>query len=298
MKYLFATLLFLLLIPIIEAQPRVIEVTQGDVEPPKTFIESFVSTVFTTTIVFGLGDILILGLLAYFLWWFIKKLRDDKAIFPIIIANRKRLAQIHKKSSLDQRGKLPMSLFRHNYHYPIKCFHHVGKKIITKIVGYYRGHYYSHDGTLNVLFTVDTKWLIYPKKELLMINKSSSISYQELDRSAPTNKIKDLELELPYDFEDWGDESLNIYAFGIDKEPTQDFWFPVLQDEDGNIIDMAFPTFKKLRNIALESQLYTITDLSAQEIKKSIELDSTLKKRVKLSDSSQEIDAGGGSPPR
>lgn len=298
MKYLLATLLILLIIPIVEAQPRVIEVTQGEVEPPKTFIQSFISTVFTTTIVLGLGAIFILGAIAWVLYVIVKKLKDDKALFPVLINTKMRLAHIHKNKSYDQRGRLPMSLFRHNYKYPIRCMYKSGSKFINKEVGYYRGHYYSHEGNLNVLFTVDTKWLFYPKKELLIINKKEQLKYVEIAKTEDTNKMIEKTLDLPYDFETWTDEGLQLYAFGIDKDVLYGFWFPVLQDEEGNIIDMAFPTFKKLADVAIESQLYTITDLYAQEIKKSVELDSTLKKRVKLSDSSQEVDAQPGGTTR
>jgi len=269
--------------------PQVIEVVQSQapVQPSLSLWGMFLKT-----LPYVLVIILILAGLLFLLWYIMKKLKDDKNVFIQLKKSRISLCKIHGDK---RRGKFHL-LFRsvRKKNQPIKIQYMAGTRLVSKIIGYYRGHYYSNEGNLMLFFYCQTKWLVLPKPDILVINKNAEMSYFVLKdrKDGKGEQVRErLTEQLPTDLDQWTENEIILFALGVDKDARTGFFFPVIKGNDGKIISMAFPTYQSLKNVILTSELYEQTDAFARVVRKAVDMSPSIKAYQKTADSSQTVES-------
>jgi hypothetical protein len=277
----------LLLILIIILAQIVYSATQtiSVVEEPKPEAKKFN---WVPVIIISLLVILVLGLLLWLLIWLIKKLKEGADIWYKIRKDKKHLCKMHK----DQwRVK---AFFKFSKNNPIRIYFTNSNQIHSKIVGYYKGHYTSRDGNITILFNCRRKWLIFPMSDLLVINAKKEMIIAK--KSVVINKGKQEiiteheTVNLPQNILTFNPDEVVLNAYSIDMDYRTEIFFPVIKDIDGNIINMALPTYESMKQVAIEGYLYDQTDDFVKVAKKSIDLNPMIRGVNKVSDSSSSIE--------
>ena len=225
--------------------------------------------------------------------WIIKKIKLNQDVYHRLYRERRSLCSIHA----DNYRYLKYWKYRKNQE--IKSIYNHNGKLITSFLGYYMGHFYSSEGNLNLCFSNHRKWLIlFPIRDIIIINKRDKLIIdvpKEIEEKGIKKIVKEsIEQELPTDIENFANDCIYLTCFGIDKDERSGFFFPVLKDKDGNVINMALATYQSLRDVILGNYLYDQTDMFVKVAKKSIDLNPTIRGIQKVSDSSQSIETNQG----
>lgn len=232
--------------------------------------------------------IIILGLLLWLVIWLINKIKDGEDVWFQIMKDKKELCKTHRDS---YRIK---AFFKFRENHPIRVYYEVNKKVHSQVVGYYRGHYLSHDGNMIILFNCTRKWLVFPRSDLIFLNTREKITVtrtQEKKIGHETKVVKiEEELKFPYNFYDFRANEVVIYANGLDKDYRTGFYYPVLKDQDGRVINMSLPVYESVKSVAIEGYLFDQTDDFVKVAKKSIDLNPTIRGVNKVADSSSAIE--------
>lgn len=265
--------------------PQIIDRTAGHVATQPTtwqVIKPFL-------IIFAI--IVVLGVLITLLtFWIMKKIKLSQDIYHRIHRQRRRLCSQHA----DKKRYLKWWKFRKND--VIKTMYLNSGKLKINTLGHYMGHYYGSEGNLVIAFANNRKWFfLWAEIELLIVNKLPVIHYetnQEITDEKGTKKIvkQQVEQRLPTDIEHFTDEAIMLNAVGVDKDERTGFYHPVLKDKNGQIVNLALPTFQSLKNVVLQSYLYEQTNSFVRIAKRSMDLNPNVRGMQKLSDSSQAIE--------
>lgn len=288
-KYI--TLLLLLFILVIYQSAFVYSASQtiSIVENPEPTKEDFsIGKFFKRYWVFILvGFLLVFGLI-FLLIYIINKIKEGRDVWYQVWKHKKHLSKIHR-----DKWRL-RAFFRYSKNNPIRIIYHEGGQVFTKVIGYYKGHYTSHEGNITMMFNCRRKWLIFPRSDLLILNTRAKMTIyekKEVDKGTKKEIIRDSkEIDLPYDFVTFGQSEIIIYAYAIDMDIRTNFYYPVLKDKDGNIINMFFPTYENMKQVVIESYLFDQTDDFVKVAKKSIDLNPLIRGHNKVLDNSSSIE--------
>ena len=266
--------------------PEIIAKTENILNPEQTtwqFIKPY--------LIGGLIIMVILALLIWLVMWIIKKIKQNQDVYYRIKRQRKKLCAMHADKFRYR------SFWWYKRNDPLKCVHFDNNNhYITKKVGNYMGHFYGSEGNLIVAFANSRKWFIlYPTIELLIINKNIDVVYQvnteEIDDKGVKKIVKkEIKQDLPTDIEQFTDEGVMLFAYGIDMDERSTFYFPVLKSKDGKIVELALPTFQSMKDVIMTSYMYDTVDSFAKLSKKGMELNPQIRSIQKIQDSSQSID--------
>lgn len=285
--YLVVIVLFLgiLSFPVLSAQTISIVEKGQSPEPQQTLFQTVMSYWWVLIII-----IAILGLLLWGLIILIKKIKEGQDVWFQIKKDKKKMCLIHK-----DRGRV-RAFFKFEKNCPIRVCYTNSNQLHAKTVGYYRGHYLSHEGNLCILFNCRRKWLFLPLADILFINvkETHTLSKREAVTEGKNTKVVhiDYDVKFPHNFYQFTPDEVILYARGIDVDYRTGYFYPVLKDKYGNVINMALPVYESVKQIAIEGYLYDQTDDFVKVAKKSIDLNPMIRGVNKVSDSSSSIDTG------
>lgn len=134
----------------------------------------------------------------------------------------------------------------------------------VKEIGHYMGEAVTQDGFRNILFWKFKKWYLFwfparldffdVVKETMIIRANVNKSYTYKEYDPKTRVEKSVTVELTKDLISKSEDKLLIRGFGLER--MKYFLYPVLRDQQGNVIDKSIEIFERERNPALMSAMY------------------------------------------
>lgn len=277
-------IVFLLFSTIVYSAETISVVENPQVQKESTGIKGFLKRNW----VFILLIFVCLALLLWFLIWLVGKIKEGRDVWFQIWKHKKHLCKIHRDK---WRNK---AFFKFRKNSPIRIVYQDNNNVHSKVVGHYKGHYLSHEGNVTILFNCRRKWLIFPKNELLIVNTNPDMIFYETKQVIKGNKMETervpVTTKLPNNFVSFNSEDIIIQAFSIDMDVRTNFYYPVLKDKNGKIINMFFPTFETMKQVVIESYLFDQTDDFVKVTKKSIDLNPLIRGHNKVLDNSASIE--------
>lgn len=226
--------------------------------------------------------------------YIIKKIKLSQDIYHRLHRERKRLCKVHADK------KRYIKWWKYHRNDMIKAVYTNSGNIHIKNIGYYMGHYFGAEGNMVVAFANRRVWgVLWAKTELLIINKNPSIVFEtneEIEDSKGVKKVvkKKVMQKLPTNIEYFTDQGLFLNAYGVDMDERTGFYYPVLKNERGEIVNLALATYQSLKEVVIQSLMYEQTNQYQKSIKKAVEMNPTIKGIQKIQDSSQSIETQGG----
>lgn len=281
-------LISLLLINLVVAQ-TIVQVPKE--QPQKSSLLSFdflKSQLFLGIVVFLIIIIVIAVILFFVIRAVIKfiKLRSDT--FYRIRSERMAMAKVHRTYPSKHWWKIekntPIRLVKKNDQ---------GELVVTRPIAYHRGDYLTSEGnvTVSMNFVGRKTWLIFPKKDLLVIpNKLSIPAGQTAKKYYQQNNFD--KLPLAKDIIKFHEDEILLYAESLCN--TGMFYIPVLKDSNGKIIDLSMPVYENLKAVALGDYLYDQTSEFSQLAKKSMDINPYVRATQKVADVNQQVEVPSG----
>jgi hypothetical protein len=289
-------LYFFLSIPFIYGA-TVVQVNEPTAPAPKSFFQNLTSFLtskfFIWTLVIFVVVIGLIFLIAFGIRWVMGFIKQQNNIFFQMRGERLKLAKA-------QRRYNSKKWLKYTKNTPIRMAYRDENKFlrISPPIAYHKGDYMSQEGNLVIAFNMDgnNNLFILPRAELLIIPNKKEMKITVRDG---TGKVTDIDLKnIPTAKEivQFNDNEILLFAKSITK--VGNFYVPVLEAQDGSIIDLATPVYESLKSVALGELLYEQTDLFSKVAKKSIDLNPHLRYNIKSGDSNQsvEVPTGTGSP--
>jgi type IV secretory pathway VirB2 component (pilin) len=289
-------LYFFLSIPFIYGA-TVVQISEPTTAPPKTFWQNFTafltSPFFIWTLVIFVVVIGLIFLIAFGIRWVMGFIKQQNNIFFQMRGERLKLAKA-------QRRYNSKKWLKYTKNTPIRMAYRDENKFlrISSPIAYHKGDYMSQEGNLVIAFNMDgnNNLFILPRAELLIIPNKKEMKITVRDGQG---KITDVELKnvpTAKEIVQFNDNEILLFAKSITK--VGNFYVPVLEAQDGSIIDLATPVYESLKSVALGELLYEQTDLFSKVAKKSIDLNPHLRYNIKSGDSNQQVEVptGSGSP--
>ena len=146
----------------------------------------------------------------------------------------------------------------------------------AKIIGYYSGECITGDGYKNFLVWNGRKWLFWKNDFIVRVNLNDKI---RIETRSSENKREIREYELPKDLLIEGENVIAIKGEGVDK--ANYFYYPLLVDRNGNIINMDLIAYARAREVAILDTLYQQTEDFARVQREAININPYLRWRVK-----------------
>jgi hypothetical protein len=128
----------------------------------------------------------------------------------------------------------------------------------VKVIGYYLGDCITSDGYRNFLLWNSRKFVFWKNKFILKVNLNDKVRIESHEGDGDTKKRVVKEIELPKDLIIEGDSVIAIKGEGVDKSGY--FYYPLITDEKGNIINMDLIAFSRSRDVAMLDTLYQQTE--------------------------------------
>lgn len=284
-RVLLFVFIFLILNTVILAATQTIKVIE---KPTEQTASKSIWDYFRGWWVWAILIVIILALLTWLILWILKKLKEASDIWYKIKQDKKKMCKLHRDKHRVR------AFFRTTKNCPIKIIYTNDNFIHTKVLGYYKGHYFSRDGNLTILFNFRKLWLVLPKNDLLFINLKKDMiitrkEVKEINGKKITEVINE-KFDLPQNIVSFNHDEIIVNAAGIDIDYRTEVFVPVMKDKNGNLINMAVPLYESLKTIAIEGYLYDSLDDFVRVTKKSIELNPLIRGYNKVSDSSSSIE--------
>lgn len=146
----------------------------------------------------------------------------------------------------------------------------------AKIVGYYSGECITADGYKNYLVWNGRKWLFWKNEFVLRVNLNEKI---RIETRNSDGKREIVEYDLPTDLLIEGENVIAIKGEGVDK--ANYFYYPLLVDKNGNIVNMDLIAFARAREVAMLDTLYQQTEDFARVQREAININPYLRWKVK-----------------
>jgi hypothetical protein len=128
----------------------------------------------------------------------------------------------------------------------------------VKVIGYYLGDCITADGYRNFLLWNSRKFVFWKNKFILKVNLNDKVRIESHEGDGETKKRVIKEIELPKDLIIEGDSVIAIKGEGVDKSGY--FYYPLITDDKGNIINMDLIAFSRSRDVAMLDTLYQQTE--------------------------------------
>jgi hypothetical protein len=290
-RFLFAIVLISILMLNLVASQTIVQKTQPVEEEKKTgFFAGFWSTItsplflgfFALAILIIIFILLIVWVISKIIKWI--KLRSD--LFYRLKTERIKLAQNQAR------------YIEHNHWWKIEKNVAIrtiknnegGQLTISKPIAYYRGDFYSHEGNLvlAVVFPNRKKWWFFPMTDLIIIPNKKKI---EINQGTKEGKpIKTIINNLPTANEIVRFLENEIILFIESISMSGEFFFPVIKDSDGKIIDLALPVYQSLKEVVLEDYLYSQTTSFVDISRKGIDINPYLRIGTKMNDQNSSVE--------
>jgi len=147
----------------------------------------------------------------------------------------------------------------------------------AKIIGYYQGECITSDGYKNFLLFSGRKYVFWKNIFVVKVNMNENLRIETRDDKSGERKIK--EYNLPKDLLIEGENVIAIKGEGLDKAGY--FFYPLIADEKGNIVNMDLIAYTRSRDVALLDTLYQQTEDFANVQRQAINMNPNIRYRLK-----------------
>jgi hypothetical protein len=124
----------------------------------------------------------------------------------------------------------------------------------VKAVGFYLGECITSDGYKNFLLFDSRKYVFWKNKFILKVNVNEFVKIETHEGVGDDRKRVVRTIKLPKDLLIEGDSVIAIKGEGIDKAGY--FYYPLIADEQGNIINMDIIAYTRSKDVALLDTMY------------------------------------------
>jgi len=146
----------------------------------------------------------------------------------------------------------------------------------VKSVGWYEGECITADGYKNFLISNGRKWLLWKNKFVLRVNLNEKHIIETRDEKG---KRELREYIIPKDNIIEGSDVIVIKGEGFDK--ANYFYYPLVSDKDGNIVNMDLIAFARAREVAMLDTLYQQTEDFARVQREAININPHVRYNLK-----------------
>ena len=126
----------------------------------------------------------------------------------------------------------------------------------AKFVGNYLGECTTSDGYQNYLLWNARKYVFWKNKFVLKVNRNDTYKIETVDPK--TNKRTVVTHPLPKDLIIDGDSVIVVKGEGVDESGY--YYYPLITDEKGNIVNMDLVAFSRARDVAMMDTMYQQTE--------------------------------------
>lgn len=258
---------------------KVINITASQIVTPERSIASQIFSYWWIALIILL---IIVGILLLVLY-VVRKLKEKENTLILLSNERKKLCKQHRDK---KRGK---HFFRKSKNHPIICQYFDNGKMIRRPVGFYYGDFFSKEGNRVVRFAVrnTSKWFIFPKLALLLLNKNPSLKIIE-SYNRDTKKEKSVKVALPVNIDYWGDNEITLLGVkSIDKLDREGlFYVPIMADaKEGQLNPQSF-AYEQIKQVIIGEQMIHNLDNFVTASKKALDLNTEIRAVQKINDSS------------
>jgi hypothetical protein len=238
MKTILSILIVLLLICPVFAQNQVIE----PIQPKKGVFSGLLATV-----------------MKYWMWLLVAIVGAIIVVFIIMLVKRMK----QKVDPFKEDYKKVRSLCKFTKDTTIKQVYLVGEKNLN-YMGKYLGSAITQDGYINILLWKNKRWYLFwipifldffdlVKEDFIIRCNLNKLYKYKFRNQEGQEEIKTIELDHDIVYKD-GDKMI-IRGVGIER--VRYFFYPVLRDKDGNVVDKKLEVFARERDSALMETMYS-----------------------------------------
>jgi hypothetical protein len=131
----------------------------------------------------------------------------------------------------------------------------IAGKNAVKVVGNYIGECVTADGYRNFMLWNSRKYVFWKNVFIIKVNMNDKIRIETVDKEGARAVVTH---ELPIDLILEGDSLIVVKGEGVDKAGY--FYYPLLADVNGNIINMDLFAYARARDTALITTMYQQTE--------------------------------------
>lgn len=147
----------------------------------------------------------------------------------------------------------------------------------AKIIGYYQGECITSDGYRNFLLFNGRKYLFWKNIFVIKVNMNENLKIETRDEKTGNRIIQ--EYELPKDLIIEGESLIAIKGEGLDKAGY--FFYPLIADNNGNIVNMDLIAYTRSKDVALMDTLYQQTEDFANVQRQAINMNPNIRFKLK-----------------
>lgn len=135
-------------------------------------------------------------------------------------------------------------------------------------LGKYLGESTTYDGYFNIMLWKNKKWYLFwfptrfdffnIAKQIFIIRCNINKKYKYTEKNKDTDKDETKEVELAHGLHSRASDKILIK--GIALERSDFFYYPVLRDKNGNIMNTSLEVFDREKNQALSTTLYNVSE--------------------------------------
>jgi len=126
----------------------------------------------------------------------------------------------------------------------------------VKVIGYYLGECVTADGNRNFMLWNSRKYVFWKNSFIVKVNMNDKIRIEVVDSKTKQRSI--VEHEIPKDLILEGDSIILVKGEGVDKGGY--YYYPLIADEKGNIINMDLLAYARAKDVALIDTMYQQTE--------------------------------------
>jgi hypothetical protein len=147
----------------------------------------------------------------------------------------------------------------------------------VKIVGYYMGESITSDGYKNYLIWDSRKFVFWKNTFILKVNLNEKVKIETYNQESKKREVN--VYDLPKNLITEGENVIAIKGEGFDVAGY--YYYPVMTDAKGNIINMDLIAFARAREVAMLDTLYQQTEDFAKIQRETININPTVRYVVK-----------------
>ncbi len=230
---------------------------------PQKIIEFFVKYSMWIVLFF------LFSVLAVFIYLLIKNLKKRVDPFKAEFIKVRKLAKLHKIPTYKKVYAIGDGFFQ--------------------FLGHYLGECYTQDGYLNFLVWKRKKWYLFwvPTfldffdlvKDVYIIRVNMNKTFREKVRDPQTKEEKIITHQLATDLVFRHGDKVVIKCWGV--EPINYFYYPILRDKEGNLIDKSLEVFEREKDRALIKNMYYLTEDFSNVARELININPTARWKLK-----------------
>lgn len=242
-------------------------------------------------ILLGLFVVIVGGIIIYFAVRFIQGFLKRRSEFLYSIKQeRMKLAGVHAEGKIHR--------WRTSKNKPLRLVYQNGEGVhITAPIAYYGGHYISSDGMIYIRFFSSAYkyifFLPFQEPQLLIVPNRANIKipFKKWNEKTREYEVQYRDVSLPKSIVSFNESEVQIKAEAIDELGSKDFFFPVLKDVDGEVIDLKYPVYHSFETISMSQVNLDNLEYYPKTIRQAVEMNPAVKIAQKTENFNNTIEA-------